>query len=319
MDPNGDGDPSDGIDGWRLDVPNEIPEHFWVEWREVVKSVNPNAYTTGEIWDQAGLWLDGRHFDAVMNYPFARAVVSWIMDRDWKIKVSEFDRRLRELRLAYPLPATQVLQNLMDSHDTDRLVSMAINPDRAYDHANRAQDNGPDYNNAKPDELAYRKARLAALLQMTYVGAPMVYYGDEAGMWGADDPSCRKPMLWKDLEPYEDPDENFVMEDHLEFYRKVIHLRRAHPALRTGAFQTLLNDDGEDVWVFLRWDDDEQLIVALNASDQDREVSVSLPDGSPNQWKAIFGVDGEMSATGGKMGLHVPALGGVVLHSPTPK
>ena len=67
MDPNGDGDPSDGVDGWRLDVPNEVPMQFWHEWRALVKSVNPDAYISGEIWKRADEWLDGRTFDAVMN------------------------------------------------------------------------------------------------------------------------------------------------------------------------------------------------------------------------------------------------------------
>ncbi|MFH1746581.1 MAG: alpha-amylase family glycosyl hydrolase [Planctomycetota bacterium] len=319
MDPNGDSDPSDGIDGWRLDVPNEIPMPFWVEWRAVVKSTNPQAYITGEIWDQAAMWLDGKHFDAVMNYPFARAVVAWIMDRDQKISVSEFDRRLKELRLSYPVPATLVMQNLMNSHDTDRLVSMALNPDRAYDHANRLQDNGPDYNTSKPAAEAYARARLVALLQMTYVGAPMVYYGDEAGMWGADDPGCRKPMLWDDLESYENPAENHVMKDHREFYRRAIALRRAHPALRTGLFQTLLTDDRADVWAFLRWDRDEQLIVVLNASDQPRDVTITLPSHSPNIWTGVFGAEGHYPETDRTLSVKVPAISGVVLHAATPK
>ena len=95
------------------------------------------------------------------------------------------------------------------------------------------------YDNAKPGPAEYARARLAALLQMTYIGAPMIWYGDEAGMWGAADPTGRKPMLWEDLEPYEKPEENFVMKDQLAFYEQIIALRNAHPALQTGTFQTL--------------------------------------------------------------------------------
>jgi len=319
MDPDGDGDPSDGIDGWRLDVPNEIAEPFWVEWREVVKSVNPDAYITGEIWDRADAWLDGRHFDAVMNYEFARAAVAWICNKRDKITVSEIDRRLRKLRLAYPLAATLVMQNLVDSHDTDRLASMALNPDRTYDHENRVQDNGPNYNNDKPSADDYTRARLVALLQMTYVGAPMIYYGDEVGMWGADDPTCRKPMLWEDLQPYEKPEENFVMKDHLDFYKQVVALRNAHPALRTGSFQTLLADDEADVWVFRRWNRDEQLVVALNASERSREVVVALLARSPSLWSGVFGAEGMHEAQDDRLKLRVPAVGGLVLSAPAPK
>lgn len=315
MDPDGDGNPSDGIDGWRLDVPNEIPAPFWVQWRELVKSINPEAYITGEIWDRADLWLDGRHFDAVMNYQFARAAIAWICHRQKKISASEIDRRLTELRLAYPATATYVLQNLVDSHDTDRLVSMALNPDRAYDHQNRVQDNGPNYDNSKPGPDAYQRARLVVLLQMTYVGAPMVYYGDEAGMWGADDPTNRKPMLWEDLEPYHKPEENCVMKNHLAFYKQAIALRNAHPALRTGVFQTLLTDDEKDVWAFARTDDREHLVVVLNASDVPHEVNVPRPDVAQHDWQVVFGDRAALLDAGGALQVRAPAISGVVLHA----
>ncbi len=313
MDPDGDGDPSDGIDGWRLDVPNEIAMPFWEEWRTLVKSINPDAYITGEIWDRADAWLDGRHFDAVMNYEFSRAACDWIFNHRDKIKPSDIDTRLRTLRLAYPAAATYVLQNLMGSHDTDRVASMAQNPDRPYDRGNRVQDDNPDYDNSKPSREAYQRAALAALLQMTYVGAPMIYYGDEVGMWGADDPTCRKPMLWKDLEPYDHPEDNHVMEDLLAFYKQIIALRNTHSALRTGRFLTLLTDDTQDVWVFERADDAETLIVALNASGQDRDVRVPLPPGSPAKWSYVHGAAGDVATADGALEVRVPAIGGVVL------
>ncbi|MCB9916306.1 MAG: DUF3459 domain-containing protein [Planctomycetes bacterium] len=284
MDPNGDGDPSDGIDGWRLDVPMEVAMPFWERWRRHVKSIDPDAYLVGEVWDRADAWLDGTRFDAVMNYRFADAAVAWIGNRARKLSASALDRRLAELRLAYPLEATQCLMNLADSHDTDRLVSMFANPDRGYDEGNREQDDA-HYDGAKPDALCYRRARLFALLQMTYVGAPMVYYGDEAGMWGPDDPSCRKPMLWEDLEPYAKPRENHVERDHLAWYRAAGALRRAHPALRTGEFATLAADDAQDLFVFLRRDAHEELVVALNAGDA--PARFALPEGAP--WTAVFG------------------------------
>ncbi|MEE9296554.1 MAG: alpha-amylase family glycosyl hydrolase [Phycisphaerae bacterium] len=313
MDPNGDGDPSDGIDGWRLDVPGDIPAPFWVEWRRLVKSINPQAFITGEIWDRADSWLDGRRFDAVMNYQFAAPAIAWICNRKRKMTVSELDRRLADLRMAYPAAATYVMQNLVDSHDTDRLVSMALNPDRDYDRMNRPQNDNPNYDNSKPPPAAYQRARLVALLQMTYVGAPMIYYGDEAGMWGADDPTDRKPMLWSDLEPYDKPDENFVLRDHLDFYKRAISLRNAHSALRTGSFQTLLADDGADVWAFLRADRKEQVVVVINASDSAREVRIPLPAGQPRTWRAVFGTVDTLKTSGAQLSVRVPAVGGLVL------
>ncbi len=313
MDPNGDGDPSDGIDGWRLDVPNEIAMPFWYEWRALVKSINPDAYIVGEIWKRADAWLDGRSFDAVMNYPFAETMLHWVRDKQHKITPSEMDRRLAELRHAYPAQATYVLQNLVDSHDTDRLVSKMRHPDWEYDKGNREQENS-SYQGGKPSAAEYQRARLVALAQMVYVGAPMVYYGDEVGMWGADDPTNRKPMLWKDLEPYEHPLENTVDDSHHAWYKRVIALRNAHPALREGAFETLHCDDAQDVWVFERSGGGEQIVVALNASEREANIdlSKSAVGSRAGRWRTVFGGEGAAVADDAFPRISVPALSGRV-------
>lgn len=296
MDPDGDGDPSDGIDGWRLDVPNEIPIPFWVEWCAYVRSINPNAYISGEIWDRADEWLDGRSFDAVMNYEFAKVAFDWIGAKNAKISATEADQRLASLRMAYPSEVTYVLQNLVDSHDTDRAVSKIYNPDRPYDSQNREQDD-PSYDGSKPPQDAYERLKLIALLQLTYVGAPMIYYGDEVGMWGSDDPNNRKPMLWEDLQPYEDPEQNQVMPEIFAYYKELIGLRNQHSALRRGSFETVYLHDQDDVWAFIRSDEDEEILVALNASDN--EASINLPDGD---WEPIFGSGSDQQSVQGISG-----------------
>jgi glycosidase len=111
-------------------------------------------------------------------------------------------------------------------------------------------------------------------------------------MWGSGDPNNRKPMLWKDLEPYGQPGENAVMESQLDFYRRAIALRNAHPALRTGSFTTVLTDDVQDCWVFLRELGGEQVLVALNAGD--KPATLQLPASLGAGWKSVFG-DGPVS------------------------
>ncbi|MBX3355400.1 MAG: alpha-glucosidase C-terminal domain-containing protein [Phycisphaeraceae bacterium] len=286
MDPNGDGDPSDGIDGWRLDVPNEVPIVFWTQWRELVKSINPNAYVSGEIWTRAEEYLGSQAFDAVMNYEFAKPAIAWVANREQKLTASEVDRRFAELRLVYPAASIPVMQNLLDSHDTDRIASMIKNPDRPYNERNREQEGHP-YDSGRPDPEHYRRQRLLALMQMTHEGAPMIYYGAEVGMWGASDPVNRKPMLWKDLEPYEEPEENFVDKEMLAFYRAATRLRHDHSALRRGSFRTILTDDAQDVWVFLREDEREQVLVAFNAGE--RAAVITLPSEFGERWKPVFG------------------------------
>lgn len=305
MDPDGDGDPSDGVDGWRLDVPEEVPMAFWVEWCALVRSINPDAYIVGEIWKAKPEWLDGRTFDALMNYPFAEIALEWIGNRERKITASEAARRFAEHREIYPSEVTYALQNLVDSHDTDRLVSKLHNPDRAYDTGNREQED-QTYDGSKPPARAYQQARLVALLQMTSPGAPMIYYGDEVGLWGSDDPNNRKPMLWKDLEPYEESGMT-VMDDHLAFYQEAVGLRNQYTALRTGSIKTVLTDDEQDVMAFVREDGANQLLVILNASDNPAEVSVPI-DG---EWRQVFG-----ASSGAPRDCVLPGISGVVyLHS----
>ena len=306
MDPDGDGDPSDGIDGWRLDVPNEVPLPFWIEWRTHVKSINPDAYISGEIWDRADQWLDGRSFDAVMNYPFAEATLEWIGNREKKITPTEADRRLAELRMAYPDAATQVMQNLLDSHDTDRLVSKIHNPDRPFDEGNREQQDDT-YDGSKPNEDDYRRARLSAFVQMTYLGSPMIYYGDEVGVWGSDDPNNRKPFPWDDQSPYQD-DGFMIMPAHLDFYKRAIALRNDHISLRRGEFQTLQVHDDNDTWAFTRTHGDDRVLIAMNASEKDAEIDLPELDGN---WILVFSEPANSNLSGPPK-ITLPPLGAAV-------
>lgn len=258
-----DGDPSKGIDGWRLDVPGDIPHPFWIEWRKVVKAAKPDAYITGEIWDWAQPWLQGDQFDAVMNYRFAVAAQQFFVNEEQAISPSEFNSRLNEMIFAYPLQVALVQQNLFDSHDTDRLLSMFVNPDLPYDGANRIQDNGPNYDKSPPTDEHYTRARQAVTFQMTFLGAPMVYYGNEAGMFSPDDPSNRKPMWWPDLEPFDNPKFKFN-EAFFDHHRRAIAARNQLPALRTGFFRPLVIDDDRGIYGFVRELDGERVYVIMN-------------------------------------------------------
>lgn len=281
MDPNGDGDTRDGIDGWRLDVPMHVPHPFWVEWRDLVKSINPEAYIVGEIWSPAEEWLDGTTFDAVMNYQVPKIAFQWFANRAKKIPASEFDRQLARLRLRYPRNHTLVLQNLFDSHDTDRWVSRIANPDMDYDTGNRLQDDGKNYMDERPSDADFQRLRLMALFQATYVGAPMIWYGTEVGMFGADDPMCRMPMWWEDLGPYDNP-EYRVLADQREHFRELFALRNGAVELRTGEFTTAVVDDARDVYGYWRHAEDSprSLLVLLNNSGTPHTVGVPVPDAS---------------------------------------
>ena len=239
-----------GVDGWRLDVPNEIPHEFWQEWRRLVKSINPDAYIVGEIWEDGSPWLKGEEFDAVMNYRFRSACSDFFAGK--KSTASEFDSALAMQRSDYGPEVSMALLNLLGSHDTERFLTIC-----------------------KGDTGAWR---LAVLFQMTYVGAPMIYYGDEVGMTGGKDPGCRGTMEW---------DASRQEKDMLEFVRQAVALRNAHPSLRGGSFDSLLPGQASDIYAFTRRSPSESIVVALNRGKRERPVLLPpLPRG--NSWKRLW-------------------------------
>ena len=292
MDPNGDGDPSDGIDGWRLDVAEMVAIPFWRDFRKWVREINPEAYLVGEVWWEdwahgkmfnAEPWLRGDAFDAVMNYRVAREAAHFFKDQKNRISPTGFDARLRSIRNDYRSQNTKALMNVLGGHDTDRLASQIVNPDTRFDAQVGVSDNR-EYQVRKPNSKEIEIQKLIVLFQMTYVGAPHIFYGDEAGMWGADDPDDRKPMLWSDLQ-YDDEvshpfgttrpkDKNLFNKDLFEWYRRMIHLRKSNEALRSGSFTTVLADDTKDCYVYLRSTQHQKILVLINNSPNPESITV---------------------------------------------
>jgi len=329
MAPNGDA--NDGIDGWRLDVAFCVRHPFWKQWRSFVKSINPEAYLTAEMIDAIDVvkpYLQGDEFDAVMNYNFAFACAEYFIDQEKRISTTRFDALLRDLREAFAGGVAYVQQNLLDSHDSNRVASHILNPDGTpyrdwsrYHNDSKAANN-PYYNVRKPGEEDYAVQRLMALFQMTYVGAPMVYYGDEAGMWGANDPCCRKPMLWEDLqyspESYNpdgtqraEPDSVAVNTSLLQAYKRLIHLRNQHRALSLGDFQTLLIDDSRQLYAFRRSYGDQSLIVALNNTRRPQRAELHLAHGE--RLVDVLNGEEEYPVEAGSVSLPLQPLWGAVL------
>ena len=300
MDPNNDGDPSDGIDGWRLDVAREVPMGFWKDWRNLVKTLNPESIIIGELWELSPDFVsaDGP-FDALMNYNFAFTVNDFFIAKKSAVSTSEFVDKLLEVQKTYPPENLNLLQNLVDSHDTDRLSSMIKNPDRQYDHD--GNEGNKNYDPGKPSEQDYKLQKLILAFQITFQGAPMIYYGDEIGMWGADDPHDRKPMVWsldsieskglyEDNLKYDDEviDESsgfhkgfgdYKVEQNknlLEFYKKLISIRNKYPCLQKGTVEFLYADSTNPVFVFERKSDDKRIIVAFNLSESQQTINQKL-------------------------------------------
>ncbi|MGH1366031.1 MAG: glycoside hydrolase family 13 protein [Calditrichia bacterium] len=282
MDPNGDGDPSDGIDGWRLDVAEKVRVEFWKEFRTWVREINPNAYLVGEVWWEdydknrmfnAAPWFDGA-FDAVKNYRFSRAVKQLVIDEKTKVSASAFVDTMQTIFSDYP-DNKYLVWNMLSGHDVDRLASQIQNPDRWYDHAGDVMNN-PDYVIQKPSQMQREMQKNIIAMQMTLPGAPLIYYGDEVGMWGGDDPSCRKPMVWPDFNysvEKSHPDVNktrpadkvSVDVEMLQFYKDLIDIRGENRCLSIGETQFLTFDDPH-VLAYWRSLEENQLLIILNSS-----------------------------------------------------
>jgi cyclomaltodextrinase / maltogenic alpha-amylase / neopullulanase len=285
-----------GIDGWRLDVAYCIRHEFWRDWRKHVKCINPNAYITAELFKPPEVvepYLRGNEFDGEMNYNFAFTCAEYFFDPDGKrISTSAFDAELKYLRELYPPGVAYVSQNLFNSHDSNRIASHIVNRGigdyrnwKVYHNLSKPVIN-PHYSPRKPKVEDVALQKLFVIFQMTYVGAPMIYYGDEGGMWGGDDPCCRKPMVWDDIryapEVYNpdgskhDPDTVEVNHELLAHYKKLISIRKKYKALQVGDFEKLAADDRKNLYAFRRSYENETVLVILNNSD--REVEYILPE-----------------------------------------
>jgi glycosidase len=176
----------------------------------------------------------------------------------------------------------------MTSHDTERLSSLIKNPDRNYDRD--ADERNPEYDPSKPDIQDYGLQKLIAAIQMTYNGSPMIYYGDEVGMWGADDPHCRKPMVWNDLQ-YDDEvlykNSGFTKglgiytvkpnEELKKFYAKLIGIRNSNVELKRGDARFLFSNDKKNIFAFERVLNEKKSIIVFNLGNEEAEIS--LPSG----------------------------------------
>lgn len=231
------------IDGWRLDDANEVGSNggvddnqaIWQQVRRAVKPVAPQGLLVGEVWSSAQPWLDGTQWDGAMNYNgFAFPVSEWVTGEDAKgapatLPASGLDNALTAAVNALPRPAQLTMLNSLSTHDIPRFLY------RAGGNAG--------------------KLELATILQLTFVGMPCIYYGDEIGMTGATDPDDRRPFDWNTRHW------NRAM---LNLTRKLIALRKATPVLRTGSFAGLLTDDSHNGFAFGRWQSGQRAVVALN-------------------------------------------------------
>ena len=268
-----------GVDGWRLDVPNEIDDDsFWPEFREVVKAVNPEAYLVGEIWEADPHWVGETTFDGLINYPFRQCAMDFLAGQNKT--PTEFASELEGLFNLYPQENSLAHLLPLGSHDTRRVKSVMAG-------------NGA-------------RIRLLTLLQFFFPGVPLIFYGDEIGLEGGKDPDCRKAFLW---------DKNNWDHEQQKFIRKAIDLRKKHPQLRRGNFSRIFEDDRRGVAVFMRSFTSHQALLALNISPQrvDLLIDDARIDHHHDYIDALSGDSAKRQE--GNLELRVPSMSAVILVS----
>ena len=224
-----------GIDGWRLDVANEINHDFWRHFRSAVRKIKPDAFFIGEIWEDAGTWLTGDQFDSTMNYRFSYLCRDFFAER--KMKVSEFDAQIHKMILRYPWQVALAQMNFLDSHDVPRFLSYC----------------GGDR----------RRMELAFFYLFMSVGIPSVFYGDEQYLMGVTEPEYRQAMPWTSE------------DNCYEKFKEWAMLRKYHPALKKGDYHTVLTDDEKGIYAFSREFEKDKIVVVLNNSDEAHTVELA--------------------------------------------
>jgi glycosidase/fibronectin type 3 domain-containing protein len=317
-----------GADGWRLDVMQDKSIPFWEGFRSQVKRANPEAIIIGELWKKFDVlpYVTGNTADTAMNYRLRDAVIGLLAPGPYDskgfpgsgqpIQASSFANRLQSVREDYPDAAYYSLMNLLDSHDTERVL-WTLTPGVE----NRQ---GRELNAANLAEGKQRQ-RLAALIQMTMPGAPTVYYGDEVGVTGDDDPDDRRTYPWEGNQDTGKPNDKGGRKqgdaprpdkDMLRYYQELTHLRAGNQALIDGPLRFLLADDANGVVAYGRKQGDDAAVVLVNAGEQPRSVSIPVAGYLPNgtQLASVAGLTGQtFTVQNGAIAIQLPALSGVAL------
>lgn len=221
------------IDGWRLDVANEVNHDFWRLFKQQVRVIKPDAFLIGEIWEDAQRWLMGDQFDSTMNYPFSYICRDFFADR--KIGIREFDQQLHRMLMRYPACINQVQMNFLDTHDVPRFLSYCRGDKKSLE--------------------------LAMFFMFMMVGLPSVFYGDEVYIEGETENSYRQAMLWKDGK-----------STLYQKMKQWIHLRKNNEALRKGEFITRYMNEEAEVYFFERKCKESRILVGMNCGMQKAEV-----------------------------------------------
>lgn len=284
------GDTSKGIDGFRLDVADQVGLGFWRDFRKYVRSIQPNAYLVGEIWWQQ--WPDhlmdpapytkGDMFDAVMFYQVYRPARYFFAETNYAIDAKQFRDSLEFQWNRVPVANRYAMMNVSSSHDAPRLLSDFYNPNK-YKYKGTPNDD-PAYKTGKPDQETYVRLQLYLVHLFTTIGAPQIWNGEEMGMWGGDDPHPRKPLWWKEFKFEPERTNNFqpgtstydpvgFNQQQFDWYKLLCGIRNANPVLSTGDIQ-FMQASGKTL-AYKRFSKTDEIVVLFNLDDKQQTFQLS--------------------------------------------
>ncbi|MCB0648695.1 MAG: hypothetical protein KDC49_18625 [Saprospiraceae bacterium] len=289
MDPNGDGNFQDGIDGIRLDVAEHVPLGFWRSFRKEMRSINPEFYLIGECWWEEfperlmdpSPWVQGDIFDAVMHYHWYKPARALFRNPEGEFyTLTSYRDHVKALWSKYKPSTARSMMNLNASHDSPRFWT-SINNTNMYKLNAKPNDNAY-YKTGAPDAEAIAMGKALLLHQFTFIGSPHIWNGDEMGMFGADDPDNRKPLWWKDItfepetnhpasvEKYEiTPGFN---EELFNYYKSLIGLRKSEAGFSWGSIDFIDEYLEMGILAYVRSYENKTLLVMINPSKEERQV-----------------------------------------------
>ncbi|MBP1677777.1 MAG: hypothetical protein H6Q20_2336 [Bacteroidetes bacterium] len=288
-----DGDTSRGVDGYRLDVAEQIGLEFWRQYRSFVRSVKEDAYLIGEIWWEKWPdklmnpvpYLQGDIFDAVMYYQVYKPARYFFAKTDYETDAAQLKDSLLYQWNSISRDNLQAMMNVSSSHDAPRLLTDFANRNKYKYHANPNEN--PEYITGKPDKDSYNRLKLYLAHLFTIPGAPQIWNGEEMGIWGADDPFGRKPLWWKELK-FKPENRNNIAKNKPEeydktgfdnsmftYYQKLINIRKNNPVLSSGDI-TFLITQGKKL-AYKRFDAQNEIIAAFNL--ETTQQTFDLPEG----------------------------------------
>ncbi len=276
-----------GAAGWRMDVVPWVPDDFWREWRRAIKQHRPDALTVAETWFDASKYFLGDTFDSSMNYIFRNTVLDYAVGGN----ATKLYSILEFIREVYPVQTFYSMMNLLSSHDVAR--SMHV-----FGHTG-------DKTSKETIELAKQRLRLAVFFQMTYPGAPTIYYGDEVGVTGGDDPYNRATYPWADKGGQ--PDTALLAD-----FKALVKIRNDHPVLRRGSLDAPIFIDA-NVVVLARNLDNQWAITATNNSPVEKNITITLPNPVMTATFMDVRTGKKINSISGTLQWIVPSMFGTVL------